>query len=107
MAGMPARDPAIACAILRSRIAVLLNDPRVAERVRRRLSRPAKAAAVDLAGMPLCLRAAIPDPPALLRIKAGQCRVACGNIDCLCGAYPRSLTPEEVSHGPRLEPVAL
>ena len=104
---MPDPEPTIGSAVLRSRISVLLPDPRVAERVRRRLPRPADAAADDLAGMPLCLRALIPNPPALLRIKAGQCRVACGNIDCLCGAYPRSLTPEEVSHGPRLEPVAL
>jgi hypothetical protein len=101
---MPATEPPFAAAFLRSRIKVLLNDPRVAERVRRRLPLPAEA---DLPGTPLCLRAFAPHPPALLRIKAGQCRASCGSIDCLCGSYPRTLTPEEVFHGPRLEPVAL
>jgi hypothetical protein len=90
-------------AFLRSRIAILLNDARIAERVRRRLPQPAPA---DGAGTPPCFRAAGIHPPALLRIKAGQCRAVCGSIDCLCGAYPRILTPEEVSHGPRLEAVA-
>jgi hypothetical protein len=99
---MPVHDPA--AAFLRLRITVLLNDARVAERVRRRLLRHAEA--VDLPGTPPCLRAADLHPPALRRIKAGQCRTTCRSIDCLCGAYPRRLTPEEVSHGPRLAPVA-
>lgn len=92
---------------LRARIAVLLLDPAVAARVRRRLDRAADASGFDLAGTPPCLRASAPHLPSLLRVKAGQCRAACGSVDCLCGAYPRSLTPEEVSHGPRLEPVSL
>jgi hypothetical protein len=102
---MPASESPVAATFLRSRIAVLLNDPRVAERVRRRL--PPPRAAEDAAGTPLCLRAAFPHPPAPLQIKAGQCRALCGSVDCLCGTYPRSLTPEEVSHGPRLAPVSL
>jgi hypothetical protein len=101
---MPAADTAFAAAFLRSRIAILLNDPRIAERVRRRL--PPQPVTEDMAGTPLCFRAAVLHPPAPLRIKAGQCRAVCGSIDCLCGAYPRTLTPEEVSHGPRLAPVA-
>jgi hypothetical protein len=100
---MPAADSAFPAAFLRTRITILLNDPRVAERVRRRL--PPPPAAEDVAGTPPCFRAAFPRPPAPLRIKAGQCRAICGGVDCLCGAYPRSLTPEEVSHGPRLAPV--
>jgi hypothetical protein len=96
---MPYADPVF----IRSRIAILLNDVRIAERVRRRLPQPAPA---EGAGTPPCFRAAGDHPPAPLRIKAGQCRALCGGVDCLCGAYPRTLTPEEVSHGPRLEPVA-
>lgn len=101
---MPAADTAFAATFLRSRIAVLLNDPRVAERVRRRLP---QHAGTDAAGTPPCFRAAIPDLPAPLRIKAGECRAVCGSVDCLCGAYPRILTPEEVLHGPRPQPVVL
>lgn len=102
---MPAADTTFSAAFLRTRIAVLLNDPRVAERVRRRL--PPPRATENIAGTPPCFRAAFHHPLVPLRIKAGQCRALCGSVDCLCGAYPRSLTPEEVSHGPRLAPVAL
>lgn len=88
---------------LRSRIAILLNDPRVAERVRRRLPRQAADA---VAGTPTCFRAAADVAVVPLRVKAGECRAICGSVDCLCGAYPRSLAPEEVVNGPRLAALA-
>jgi hypothetical protein len=95
-----------AAGFLGARIAVLLNDSRVAERVRRRLDRAAESAAVDHAGTPPCLRAAGAHPPSPVLVKSGRCRSVCGSIDCLCGSYPRQLSDQEVTHGRRLEPIA-
>jgi hypothetical protein len=89
-----------------ARIAVLLRDPRVAERVRRRLARAAEADAADLPGVPPCLRARGAPASAPVQVKSGRCRAICGSVDCLCGSYPRQLSDREVSHGRRLEPIA-
>jgi hypothetical protein len=91
---------------LGAHIAVLLHDPRVAERVRRRLDQAAESAAADLAGTPPCFRAADAHPPSPVLVKSGRCRAMCGSIDCLCGSYPRQLTDREVTHGRRLSLLA-
>jgi hypothetical protein len=95
-----------AAGFLGVRIAVLLHDPRVAERVRRHLARAADADVADLAGLPLCLRARGAHPPTPVQVKSGRCRAVCGSVDCLCGFYPRQLSDREVSHGRRLEAIA-
>lgn len=91
---------------LRARIATLLADPGVAERVRLRLARaPALA---DVAGTPPCLRAVLPDRegPSPVLVRAGLCVAACGGIDCLCGRYPPRLDAREIDRS-RLERLAV
>ena len=96
-----------ATALLRSRIAVLLRDPAVAQRLSRRLARGAEDAALDMAGTPPCLRAAGVAPRSPVLVKSGRCRAACRSVDCLCGRYPRSLSDQEIEHGRRLEALAV
>lgn len=92
---------------LRARIAVLLGDPGVAERVRRRLERSAAKAAITTEGTPPCFRAVDLRLPAPALIRTGRCRAVCRSVDCLCGSYPRVLSPQEVSDGRQLELLAV
>lgn len=92
---------------LRSRIALLLGDAGVAERVRRRLALAEEVAAREQAGTPPCYRAR--DGALCLRTLFGsdRCRSRCRSVDCLCGRYPRALSIEEIDLGRTLEPVAV
>lgn len=87
--------------LLRSRIATLLADPGVAERVRRRLGRADGAAPAgdDGAGTPSCLRATAALTRLPVRIGRDHCRTACQSVDCLCGQYPRALSDGEIAAG--------
>jgi hypothetical protein len=101
-------EPSPACAtteLLRSRIAILLGDPAVAQRIGRRLARAAEAQPLDIAGTPPCLRAAGMARAAPVRVKSGHCRTICRSVDCLCGRYPRILTDREIEDGRRLDPL--
>ena len=91
-----------ATAKLRSRIAILLHDPAVAQRVGRRLARAAEAQPVDIDGSPPCLRAADAALRLPVRVKGGRCRTICRSVDCLCGRYPRTLSDREIEDGRRL-----
>lgn len=88
---------------LRSRIAILLGDPAVAQRVSRGLARVAEAQSVDIAGSPPCLRAAGAARGAPVLVKSGRCQTVCRSVDCLCGRYPRILTDREIEDGRRLD----
>jgi len=103
-------DPAarfVATEVLRSRIAILLREPAVAQRVGRRLVRAAEASADHMAGTPPCLRAERATLPAPVLVKSGRCRDICRSVDCLCGRYPRSLSTREIDDGRRLETLAV
>jgi hypothetical protein len=90
---------------MKSRIALLLHDPFVAERVRRRLASAAERAEPGPEGVPLCLRGGQTARlrPAILQIKSARCRTLCGSIDCLCGQYPRELHESELTYGRAFE----
>jgi hypothetical protein len=104
---VPARPASCGPEHLRSRIALLLGDPFVAERVRRRIALAEETAARERAGTPPCYRAR--DDAAFLRTLFGndRCRTRCRSVDCLCGRYPRALSIEEIDLGRTLEPVAV
>ena len=93
---------------LRARIAALLADPAVAERVRLRLARARAPVPADAAGTPPCLRAILParERRSPILVRAGRCVADCGGIDCLCGRYPPKLESREIARG-RLERLAV